>query len=224
MKLDDRLGTAGESLRHNVHVAPPPFAHLRHRRRRRRQLAAVTTLVVLAAVGTIEAILSDPSAGHRTRVAVVPPSPQPSPSADVPWVDRPPVPVPPSPVATTTTALPAADARPCGARDATVAPDGTNGAGGTLLTYLRFTNISASTCVLKGTPRTTAREPGQPVLVATPEPPGAFGSGAPANMAPGQSSGLDLVTFSSCAANPSGGQQSTYHAVTLDLRGAGRSR
>jgi hypothetical protein len=141
-------------------------------------------------------------------------------SGTIPWIDTaaPPFQTPtPSPAP-----LPATDARPCRADDVTVNFGGVDGAGGHLITYVRFRNVSQTTCVLKGYPDVTASGPGLPDVAGTN---GSFFQGpwaVTANMAAGQQTFLGLETDTYCDARPGGGGDNpAYHHVTISLPGGG---
>lgn len=135
------------------------------------------------------------------------------------WIDAPtdppPVPGPPPPPPRPV------DARPCAAQDVAARVDGPNGAGGHSVRYLRFRNISSSTCVLKGYPRVTASEPGLLDVIGTD---GSFFSyGDTANLLPGQDAQLGVETDTYCAARPGGGQPGPlYHHLQIEPPGGGR--
>lgn len=136
----------------------------------------------------------------------------------VPWLDAPtvpgPAPDPPSPLPRP------ADARPCGARDVHATSDGRNGAGGHEVMYLRFRNVSRSTCVLKGYPRVSATEAGLRTVIGTDG--SFFPSGQTANIAPGQRADLGVETDTYCAARPGGGPPGAlYHRLHIALPGGG---
>ncbi|HEX8767247.1 MAG TPA: DUF4232 domain-containing protein [Jatrophihabitans sp.] len=123
--------------------------------------------------------------------------------------------------AASTSTVPPADARPCGHTDVSARFDNGNGAGGHLVSYLRFRNVSDSTCLLEGYPRVVATEIGQPDVTATSG--SSFDFGHAANMAPGGSSLLGLETDTYCAARPGGRRtdQPPYHRVTVFLPDGG---
>jgi hypothetical protein len=141
-------------------------------------------------------------------------------SGTIPWIDTA---APPFQTPTASPApLPATDARPCRADDVTANFGGGNGAGGHLITYVQFRNVSQTTCVLKGYPDVTASEPGLPDVAGTN---GSFFQGprdVTANMPPGQQTLLGLETDTYCDARPGGGGGNpAYHHVTISLPGGG---
>src|SRR5689334_18847307 len=69
----------------------------------------------------------------------------------VPWIDAAPPPYQP-PAMSTPPPLPA-DARPCRAADVSISLEPRNGAGGHTVSYVRFRNVSQSTCLLAGYPK-----------------------------------------------------------------------
>ncbi len=141
-------------------------------------------------------------------------------SGTIPWIDTA---VPPFQTPTPSPApLPAIDARPCRADDVAANFGAGDGAGGHLITYVQFRNVSQTTCVLKGYPDVTASEAGLPDVAATK---GSFFQGSDdvtANMRPGQQTLLGLETDTYCGARPGGGGGSpAYHHVTISLPGGG---
>ena len=123
-------------------------------------------------------------------------------SGTIPWIDTA---VPPFQTPTPSPApLPAIDARPCRADDVAANFGAGDGAGGHLITYVQFRNVSQTTCVLKGYPDVTASEAGLPDVAATK---GSFFQGSDdvtANMRPGQQTLLGLETDTYCDARPGG--------------------
>jgi hypothetical protein len=86
--------------------------------------------------------------------------------------------------------------------------------------YVRFGNISNSTCALKGYPQVTATEPGRPDVVGTDG--SFFTTDGSANMAPGGYTLHGLETDTYCAARPGGGGGAPpYHHVDIALPGGG---
>jgi hypothetical protein len=136
----------------------------------------------------------------------------------VAWVHAPtapPVPSTPAPPAPRPT-----DARACRADDIAARFQSRNGAGGHEIFYVRFPNVSESTCVLFGYPQVTATEPGQPEVGATDG--SFFQLGDPANMAPGGNTLLGLETDTNCAARPGGGGGGPlYHHFDIALPAGG---
>lgn len=133
-------------------------------------------------------------------------------------MDRRPAPPYHPPVTTTPPAPPAdADARACGRRDVSASFDGRNGAGGHLIGYARFGNVSGSTCLLAGYPHVVASQAGRPSVTATNG--SSFPAGQAANMPPGGVTLLGLETDTYCAARPGGGGagQTYDHVNTLEL-------
>jgi hypothetical protein len=116
--------------------------------------------------------------------------------------------------------VPPADARPCAHTDVSAHFEHGNGAGGHLVTYLRFRNVSDSTCLLAGYPRVVATETGRPDVTATSG--SFFDFGHAANMAPGDTSLLGLETDTYCAARPGGAAGGPpYHRVSVFLPDGG---
>lgn len=151
-----------------------------------------------------------------------PPGPSPGSPSHAPlrgavaWIDAPP---PPARPPATTAAPPPANARPCGRRDVSAAFDGRNGAGGHAVAYVRFRNVSSSTCLLAGYPRVVATRPGRPAVTATDG--SFFRAGPAANMPPGGVTLLGLETDTYCAARPGGGGGRRYDHVSITLPGGG---
>jgi uncharacterized protein DUF4232 len=149
-----------------------------------------------------------------------PPSAAPSaaPSADsaVPWIDQPgslslgsPMPGP---------ALPTAGP-PCAGSDVRPTYDGGEHGAGVVFHRFSFTNVSATTCALRGTPNVVATEPGKPSVTATPA---ALFTVVPVALPPGGQSQLEMQTMNECDANHSGaGPATTYHALTIAIPGGG---
>jgi len=86
--------------------------------------------------------------------------------------------------------------------------------------YYRFTNRSATTCLLAGHPRVVATEPGEPTLVASD---GTFfgDGGPPGDVAPGGWSELTIETDDFCGADPTGAAGPAYQRVSATLPGGG---
>ena len=137
----------------------------------------------------------------------------------VPWIDAaaPAIPT----FATSTPPPPPANARPCAASDVLASLAGNNGAGGHSVRYVRFRNVSRSTCLLVGYPKVTATAPGRPDATAANG--SFFQFGHAANLPPGNGvSVLGLETDSQCAAHPGGiSDAHTYSRVVVDMRGGG---
>ena len=137
----------------------------------------------------------------------------------IPWIDAaaPSIPT----FATSTPPPPPANARPCAASDVTASFAGSNGAGGHSVIYVRFRNISRSTCLLAGYPQVIATAPGKPDVAASNG--SFFQFGHAANLAPGNGvSLLGLETDSECAAHPGGaGEPNPYNTVAIALPGGG---
>jgi hypothetical protein len=95
-----------------------------------------------------------------------------------------------------------------------------NGAGGHIVYYVRFRNVSTSTCLLAGYPKVVATAPGRAPVLGTPG--SFFDGGHPANMAPGGVTLLGLETDTYCAARPDGGGGSpSSRRFSIALRGGG---
>jgi len=136
----------------------------------------------------------------------------------VPWID---VPAPPyAPPEESTPPAPPADARPCTGAQVSARLERGNGAGGRLLSAVRFRNVSRATCLLAGYPRVVATAPGRPAVVATNG--SVFDGGQPANLAPGDTALLGLETDTYCAARPGGGGGGDpYRRFSITLPGGG---
>lgn len=184
---------------------------VRRRRALRWSVAASTATVAVVVVAVSLAGSGGPSSRLTT-----------APSVDltgtIPWIGTP-APDYQAPTASPTPA-PATDARPCSAADVTASFADGNGAGGHLEHYVRFRNVSRSTCVLKGYPQVTATEPGQPDVTGTDG--SFFPTGGAANMPPGQDTLLGVETDTYCSANPGGGPgRPRYHHLDIALPGGG---
>ncbi|MDO8121107.1 DUF4232 domain-containing protein [Isoptericola sp. b490] len=112
------------------------------------------------------------------------------------------------------------DARACTASEVAAAVGGTDGAGGHLLTTLRFTNTGSTPCVLSGYPAVTATEQGRPDVLATDG--SWFPTAGSAVMQPGDQTLLGVETDAMCDANPGGtASPDLYHHLTATLPGGG---
>jgi hypothetical protein len=205
------------------------YRRVRRRRLLRRGTLLALTAAVAAAAVTVPSVLL--SAGQPPS-RLLPAAPTPSTAAGVDltgavrWLDAPeppyvPLTVPPTPP-------PAADARPCAARDVTAGFASRNGWGGHLDRELTFRNVSSSTCVLIGFPQVTASEPGQPDVHAK-DGLLSFTGTVPANMAPGQLTSLELETTIYCPAVPGGPETEVtggpvYEHISVAMPGGGTVR
>ncbi|HYY09805.1 MAG TPA: hypothetical protein VE781_02650, partial [Kineosporiaceae bacterium] len=200
------------------------------------------SVVVLAAAGSAAALLvaagvtvvarhsSTPSTQSSTRAGSVPAAsthgtlpagPVPTVAAvdltgAVPWIATAPTEAPAVPSATPSPQA----ARPCTVRDVavTVAPDVR--VTGHRLSSVRFHNVGATACLLSGSPRVVASEPGHPDVVGTP---GTFVDSDEAGpMRPGDDTDLVVETTTSCPRRPGGGPPGPgYHHVAVTLSGGG---
>jgi hypothetical protein len=155
----------------------------------------------------------------RAVTTTVPPS---SLRFDVPWVARPyPQYVPTVAVPTT---LPLADARPCNARDVSIATGDGNGAGGVNDDFYTATNVSLTTCMLGGyPPAVLATQPGLAPVTATDGSEFPFTDPGPAaNVAPGKSGAVSIFTSHDCPAAQTPPRTSqAYHHVIVTVPGGG---
>jgi hypothetical protein len=89
-----------------------------------------------------------------------------------------------------------------------------------MITWVRFRNVSDSTCVLEGYPdRVVASEPGLPDVQAT-NGGGFFPGGRSTPMAPGETTDTGLETATVCEARPGGGPPGpAYHRIAIELPG-----
>jgi hypothetical protein len=200
--------------------APPsqgvPFDEVKSRVRRRRAIQRSFAASVATAAFVVATVLVVTSTtGHPQRIAA---TPSVNLAGTIPWLDAPPPPY--SPPVAPAPSTPAADARPCTARDVTAALADANGAGGQAVIYVRFRNISTSTCVLKGYPRVVASAPGHRSVIAADG--SFFEQGSPANMRPGHDTYLGVETRSFCSAYPNGAPSGPlYHRLAITLPGGG---
>jgi hypothetical protein len=124
------------------------------------------------------------------------------------------------PPAITTSPSRRADARQCTSTDVTARFDGGNGAGGHSIAYVRFTNTSDTTCVLKGYPTVVASQAGKPDVTATHG--SFFAMPSSANMAPAEITTLGIETDTYCVNRPTGGGSSDfYQHLSITLPGGG---
>ena len=108
----------------------------------------------------------------------------------------------------------------CTSTQLAVTADGINGAGGHVVSYYRFTNVSRTVCLLAGYPRLVAAEIGYPAVVAAD---GTFfgDGGPPGNIAPDGHGSLLVEYDDFCGADPGGFPQLTYDHATVMLPGGG---
>jgi hypothetical protein len=132
------------------------------RRRRNRAIAATTTALIATGAAVAAAIVVPAALDANGRSTTVPATP----SYDVQWVDKP-APPPWSPPAKQPK-TPSMNAPRCLSDQLQVSGFDGNGATGMTFTTIRLRNVSASPCLLIGTPtRVAAQSPGQPDVVAT---------------------------------------------------------
>jgi hypothetical protein len=185
------------------------------------RLVGWSAVILLAASLTACAAKPAPiSAASNVPPASTPaavPAATPSARGVVPWIDRPgsaslgsPLPASPLPTA----------GPPCAASDVAAAYNGAEGAAGSLILLFTFTNVSAKTCALRGTPQVVATEPGKRPVTATPA---NLFTVVPVALSPGGHTHIDMQTMRDCAANHAGaGPVSTYHALVMSMPGGGR--
>lgn len=193
------------------------FDDVRRRVRQRRtiRLAATGSALSVIAVAAAAGLLVSTGGGEPAEPAT---SPSVNLTGAVPWIDSPAQPY--QPPAASATKPAATDARPCTARDVAARFEGHEGAGGHSVNYVRFRNVSSSTCVLKGYPTVTASEPGQPDVQGTNG--SFFPSPGTADMAPDGETILGLGTDTYCDKRPGGGVGGpAYHHVAVGLPGGG---
>jgi hypothetical protein len=214
-RVEDRLAEL-------LHSAVPPshgvaFDDVRRRVRRRRAVGwPLATAAAAAAVVVAVVSVAGNSGSGRPEPVTTPPSV--NLAGTVPWVDH--VAAPYRAPAVPQSPSPGTHARACTAGDVTASLADGGAAGGHVERYVRFRNTSPSTCVLKGYPRVTASQPGQPSVAGTDG--SFFPSFSTANMRPGQDTYLGVETDTYCAARPGGGSPGPlYHRLDVTLPGGG---
>ncbi len=171
----------------------------------RAALALAFVAVVLAAVGCGRARNTSRAIPTATSPGIVTPVSRPLP----PSTDR----------AASSLRTDLATAKPCTANDVPAAEGVRNGAGGTTIVPVDFTNVSSSPCLLEGYLTITATEPGRQSVTAS-EGPLLF-LGPASNIAPRRAATVVLETFAECAALPGGGNPIWYSRVTVTLPAGG---